>query len=138
MTCKINIASRNKRIYVNTGAIKATPVKSYADVTDDNYQLLGFLDALKDLKTISDVDIKAAISIFSYRIKKLNNKQQEEIIRYALLYPPRVRALLGAILEQLKQIKYLKKLKESINPLSTFKMGVTEKILPTASNWNII
>ena len=134
---KLNIASRNKRIYVSTKAIKATPVKSYADVTDDNFQLLGFLDAIKDLKTIPDVELKSAITIFSNRIKKLDEKQQKDFIQYTLLYPPRVKAIAGAILEKLKEEKYLKKLKENINPLTNFKIGITNKILSTATNWNI-
>ena len=122
---------------MSTKAIKATPVKSYADVTDDNFQLLGFLDAIKDLKTIPDVELKSAITIFSNRIKKLDEKQQKDFIQYTLLYPPRVKAIAGAILEKIKQEKYLKKLKEDINPLTKFKIGITNKILSTATNWNI-
>ena len=53
MAFTIQIASRKKRIYINTGAIKAKPVKSYAEVSNKNYQLLGFLDAIKDIKKTS-------------------------------------------------------------------------------------
>ena len=98
--------------------------------------MLGFLDAIKDLKTIPDVDVVAAITIFRHRIKNLNKMQQREIVQYALLYPPRVRAIVGAILEQLNQVKYLKILKESINPLSKFKIGLKNKTLIAKSNWN--
>ena len=138
MAFLIKIASRSKRIYINTGAIKATPVKSYADVTDENYQLLGFLDAMKDLKTIPDSDIKSSVNIISTKIKSLNSNQADEMINYALLYPPRVRALLGAILEKIGKDKKLEKLKESLNPLTQFKLGITPGILSTAQNWNII
>jgi len=138
MAFRIKIASRSKRIYINRGALKATPVKSYADVTDDNYELLGFLDAMKDLRIIPDIDIKAALSIFSNRINNLNDKKAQEIIQYALLYPPRVRALLGAILEQLNRKKGIDKLKYSLNPLTQFKMGIKPAYLKTATNWNIL
>jgi hypothetical protein len=138
MAFRIKIASRSKRIYINRGAVKATPVKSYAEVTDDNYQLLGFLDAMKDLKIIPDVDIKTAVNIFSNRIKQLNEKQVLEMIQYALLYPPRTRAILGAILEQLNRKKDLEKLKESLNPLTQFKLGIKPAYLKTAANWYIL
>jgi len=137
MAFRIKIASRQKRIYVNRGTIKATPVKSYADVTDSNYELLGFLDALKDIKIIPDCNPNTAVSILEGKIKKMKEEEIREIIQYALLYPPRVRALLGAILEQLNRKKEIKKLKDSLNPLSQFKLGVKEKILSTAAAWNI-
>src|SRR5690606_6304205 len=50
----IKIASRNKRITVSNGNVKASPVKSYVDVTDKNFYLLELLDALKDFKKIPD------------------------------------------------------------------------------------
>jgi hypothetical protein len=59
------------------------------------------------------------------------------MIKYALLYPPRVRALLGAMLENLKNTANTYKLKESLNPLTKFEMGLKESDLPTIKNWNI-
>ncbi|MDP3150013.1 MAG: DUF6088 family protein [Ignavibacteria bacterium] len=137
MTFRVKIACRQKRIYVNRGAIKATPVKSYADVTDNNYELLGFLDALKDLKIIHDCNPNSAVTILIEIIKKMNEVRIRGMIQCALLYPPRVRALLGAILEQLDRKKELKILKDSLNPLSQFLLGVKEKTLSTAADWNI-
>jgi hypothetical protein len=137
MAFRIKIASLSKRIYINTGAIKATPVKSYAEVTDENYGLLGFLDAMKDLNIIPDLDIQSALTVLSNIIKSLNEKQTQEIIKYALCYPPRVRALLGAILEQVNRKKGIEKLKESLNPLTHFKLGLKKTTLITALNWYI-
>lgn len=137
MAFMYSIASRSKRISINKGTLRAKPVKSYAEVTDENYELLGFLDAMKDLKKIPDTDTKTCVAILSGKIKQLKEKQTNEMIEYALLYPPRVRALLGAILEQQGRIRNLNKLKKGINPLSRFKLGVSKKILPTAPNWNI-
>jgi len=133
----LTIACRSKRIYINTATIKATPVKSYAEVTDDNYQLLGFLDAIKDLKTIPDAVIESALTIFSSRIQKLEMQKITELIEYALLYPPRVRALLGALLEQTYPNYNLSLLKDSLNPLTKFELGISHKYLKTSLNWNI-
>ena len=133
----IKIASRDRRIFINTGSLKATPVKSYVDVTEQNYQMLGFLDAMKDLKLIPDVDVNQAITIFRNRISQLNNRQLQEMIEYALSYPPRVRALLGAILETLNKTKNLDQLRTSLNPLTRFALGIEGANLKTAANWNI-
>jgi len=54
------------------------------------------------------------------------------------LYPARVRALLGAILEFKGYQKEIKPLKESLNPLSKYKLPISKKDLPTITNWNIV
>lgn len=138
VTSKLNIASRSKRIFVNAGALKATAVKSYAEVTEENYQLLGFLDAIKDFKIIPDLNSKSGIEIISSSIDALTKKQLKLLIEYALLYPARVRALLGAILEFKGYQKEIKPLKESLNPLSKYKLPISKKDLPSITNWNIV
>lgn len=137
MAFRIKIASRNKRISINRGALKADAVKSYAEVTDANYKLLGFLDAIKDIKRIPDCSVSKAVKILSSKIDKLNEKQIADLVKYALLYPPRVRALAGAMLENLKIKANIDKLKQSLNPLTTIKLGLKESELPTIQNWNI-
>ncbi len=132
------IASADKRIYINRGRIKAKPVKSYAPVTDKNYRMLGFLDAMKDLNNIPDVNKKSAILIFLSRLGKMTSKELNEFIKYGLLYPPRVRALLGSLLEQLDKTIDIKRLKNSLNPFTTYKYYLFDTALTTQQNWNII
>ncbi len=81
------------------GNIKASAVKSYAEVTDKNYKLLELLDAIKDFKKIPDLNKKSAIQILTNKILELNNKGKKELIEIALEYPPRVRAFLGDYLK---------------------------------------
>jgi hypothetical protein len=137
MSFRIKIASRSKRIYINRGTLKADAIKSYAEITDSNYELLGFLDAFKDIKRIPDCSISQAVKIMSSKITKLEEKQIAELIKYALLYPPRVRALVGAMLESLNIKANTEKLKQSLNPLTKIKLDIKEKELPTIENWNI-
>jgi len=134
---RIKIASRDKRISIDRGALKANPVKSYAKVTEGNYKLLELLDAFKDIKQIPDCPVSKAVKILRGKINNLSSKQIKGLIKYALLYPPRVRALLGAVLEGLNRIKELDILKDSLNPLTTFKLGLSEKDLSTIKNWYI-
>jgi hypothetical protein len=133
----IQIASRSRRSLGDIGTIRMSPVKSYADVTEQNYQILGFLDAMKDLKRIPDLNLSAALTIFKSRIKSLDEEQRSQLVKYALSYPPRVRAFLGAVLEDIGDASDLSLLKESLNPLTKFDLGIADSILKTASNWNI-
>ena len=136
MAFRIKIASRSKRIFINRGALKADAVKSYVEVTDTNFEILGVLDAFKDIKRIPDCSVEQAIKRLSVILKGLNEKQTTTLIKYALLYPPRVRALVGAVLQN-NGCKGLEVLKDSLNPLTIIQMGLTESELPTKSNWYI-
>lgn len=139
MAFRIKIASRSHRISINRGALKADAVKSYAEVTDKNYELLGILDAFKDIKTIPDSNVATSLAILTSKIKKLTDKQIAEMVAYALLYPARVRALLGAVLENMgKEAKSILSLKKNLNPLTKINLGLKPAHLPTIHNWNIV
>ena len=132
----IKVASKVKRVTTKIGKTQVKPVKSYVDVTNENYYLLEILDALKDFKIIADLDKKSAITILKNQICKLSDNDRSKMIRYALKYPPRTTALLGAILELSKK-SGLESLKTNLNPLTTYKLGIKEETLPTAPKWNI-
>lgn len=133
----IKIASRNKRITVSNDVVKATPVKSYIDVTDNNFYLLELLDALKDFKKIPDLDKISGIKILSKRLQEYNPATIKLLIKCGLAYPPRVRSFLGALLENIEKLSNLTALRKSLNPLSEYEYGIDTKQLPTAEKWNI-
>jgi hypothetical protein len=133
---KLKIAS-SRRINIDKGAIKASSVKSYVEVSDANYELLGYLDALKDIKRIPDCSITQAVKIMRGKIGKLREKNVDQLVKYALQYPPRVRALLGALLEYNRSNVSIKQLKNSLNPLTTFKLGLKVSDLPKMHDWYI-
>jgi hypothetical protein len=83
------------------------------------------------------VNKKSAILVLLSYLKKLTSKELEEYIKYALLYPPRVRALLGALLEKLDSTIDVKRLKNSLNPLTIYNYDLGDTALITKQNWNI-
>lgn len=133
----LKIASRDKRITVSRDNIKATPVKSYVDVTDKNFYLLELLDALKDFKKIPDLDRDSAIKIVSGKLRSFTSDEIKLLIKWSLAYPPRVRAFLGALLEKINISTDLMPLKKNLNPLSEYDYGIGRTLLSTAQNWNI-
>jgi hypothetical protein len=59
----------------------------------------------------------------------------ERLVKVAATEPPRVRAMLGAVGEQLgKSARTLKGLRESLNPVSRYDFGVL-RALPAADRW---
>jgi len=133
----IKLATRDKRIVTKVGSLQVRSVKSYTDVTNDNYYLLELLDVLKDFKTIPDTDKNQTIKFMLQAIKKLTVKEVDKLIKVAILYPPRVRALLGALLSKLNPGETYIELKKNINPLTEFTYGLTKEQLSTIENWNI-
>lgn len=132
----MRIASQQKRIAISIGTIQAKAVKSYVAVTDENYQLLGLLDALKDFNAIPDLDKASAIDILKNNILDLKPEQTRLLIACALAYPPRVRSFLGALLELTMPELDISKLKNSLNPLSVFHFGLND-LIATAGQWKL-
>ena len=58
--------------------------------------------------------------------------------QYAIKYTPRTRALLGAVLKELGLWEQSFKLKETLNPMTKYKVGISKDILPSKEYWNII
>jgi hypothetical protein len=135
IVCQITIAS-SKRIKINRENLKANGVKSYTEVTDKNYQALGLLDAFKDLKDIPDCSVKQAVRRLRAILKGLTETQTLILLECALFYPPRVRALVGAVLENIGN-KDTGNLKASLNPLTKIKIGIDETELPNKFDWYI-
>lgn len=134
---RIKIACRRKRITISSGSLQAIPASCYVDISDSNYYLLELLDALKDFKQIADLNKLSAIKILTGRLRELTPTETKQILNCSLAYPPRVRALLGALLEKTNSPIDLTKLSRSLNPLSEFDYHING-ILPTAKNWRII
>jgi hypothetical protein len=133
----IKIACREKRIFASVGSLKGKGVKSYVDVTDNNYYLLEILDALKDFNQIPDLDANSGITILADKLKILSEKEVVQLMALALKYPPRVRALLGAIIELFLPGADLTQLKNSLNPLSEYKYYISDLALPNARIWKV-
>ena len=134
----IKVASKVKRITTKIGKTQVKPTKSYIDVTRENYYLLELLDALKDFKSIPDLNKESAIALLKSKIDRLPRNELSKMVKYAVKYPPRTKALLGAILESLEKKDNIETLKATLNPLTTYNIGIKAAILPTAFNWNII
>lgn len=138
MAFRTKIASRGKRIQVSRGPLQADSVKSYVEVTNSNADVLGLLDAFKDIKRIPDSSVGQSVRRLASILRDLDGKQIASLVRYAMAYPPRVKALVGAVLQYNGyQEKELEQLKDSLNPLTTIKLGLKETELPTKNNWYI-
>lgn len=136
----IQVASRDKRITVKVGNLRVKPVKSYVDVSNENYNLLGLLDAIKDFKNIPDRDTENTLLQLRQLLKALDRNDLLQLSDIVLSYPPRTRALTGALLEWIgtkDNDNLIRKIANSLNPLSTYSFSISGKVLPAAEKWKI-
>jgi hypothetical protein len=111
-------------------------VQAYTQPTGENVEWLVLLDAIKDQKRF-DLSSQERIAIFKALLQKYADSL-DRIISLAILYPPMVRAFLGALLETEAYPIDTVALRESLNPLTTYKLGYSETELPTRKKWNIV
>lgn len=135
---RTKVATTVRKNSINRELIKVDFVKSYNLITEENYQLLGLLDAIKDIKDIPDTTISNSIIILKNIIKDLSQKELVQMVDCSLTYPPRVRALLGAILEEINTTQLLlDRIKASLNPFTKIFISISEDSCPTIKTWNI-
>lgn len=123
---KINIAGTTLKV------VKGNIAHLNGIATDDAALIL----SLRNIKKIPDVSLKDALAKIKNQLK--DPKRVNTIIHLAKSESPRVRALIGAIVQSngFNDDK-LQQLKKTLNPLSKYNLGV-KQFLPTAQDWNII
>ena len=106
-------------------------------ITRENVPLLQILDSVRYIKKIPDTTVEASGKRFLAILKRLDEKEQRSLVRMALKYPPATRALLGALLDQMRKTELTGRLFRSLNPITKYKLAGAGKELSAADKWNI-
>jgi len=135
----IQIGTNQYRRPLKRGNYKISFVLQANKITRTNYKLLQILDAVRFVRSIpattTDEACKRIIQIF----KELTAEEQAKITNLALNYTDYVRALCGAILEVNNANKsLLTLLSNSLNGVSSYKLDISNNILPTKMKWRIV
>ncbi|MBD2717256.1 hypothetical protein J7E24_15820 [Hymenobacter sp. ISL-91] len=100
--------------------------------------LLQWLEVLRDLRRIPDARPDEVLSRVQRFIKGLSPARRSRLVELALgQAPPRARAVLGAVLEQQADQKGAARLRATLNPLTTYRLGLSAAALPNCAAWNI-
>ena len=134
----ITIGKNDIRPKLKRGIYNIHFVKQKNKITRKNIYLLKILDSIRNIKKIPDSSINKSSQRFLWIIKSLDCNELESLIKLAFKYTPATRALLGALVETSGvKVRNLDDLRKSLNPISTYQLTVSKKILPKAKNWNI-
>jgi hypothetical protein len=112
-------------------------IKQKNNITKDNIPLLQILDAIRTIKKIPDTTITNSCIRFIAILRQLKEKDLLLIMRLANKYPPATRALLGAMLDEIKSTK-TETLFNTLNPITKYKLAGAFSVLSTAEKWNIV
>ena len=135
----IEIAHHSKHYERKLKYLKIKFVRStLRDIPEDaDVTLLMILDSLKDIKNIMDASPDDAVRRLLWIIKRMEKERVEKMVDYALHYPPRVRAILGAILEHARHKRLRSVLKATLNPQTEYLVGLKNS-LPNLRKWKLV
>jgi hypothetical protein len=132
----IQIGRNDPRPALTRDRYKIKFIRQKNTITKDNISLLQLLDAIRYIRSIPDSSVSASCQRLLALIKQRTEADIASMVRLAQKYPPATRALLGALLQQISA-QESPLLKQSLNPITTYDLGITANTLPTAPNWNI-
>lgn len=122
---------------------KLTPIRSVrirtvkASVRPEawNIKLLQLLDAIRDFKKIPATTPDESIRRLIVLLAKLQTEDLRNLIGLSENYSPATRAALGAMLDSFGI--NTETIKKSLNGLTKYNLGISDKVLPNKKNWNI-
>lgn len=135
---RIQIAKNQIRPNFKRERYSISFIRQKNTITKENIPLLQILDTIRYIKKIPDATVEASCKRLLSIIKNLSEKDQSTMVRLALKYPPVTRALVGALLEELKKSSLTEPLHQSINPITKYKLKGVGNVLRTAAKWNIV
>ncbi|PLW79449.1 hypothetical protein C0585_07725 [Candidatus Woesearchaeota archaeon] len=135
---KIQIGTNNVRPKRKREKYQILFVKQKNIISKENIQYLQFLDSIRFIKKIPDTTIEKSFNILTQKLKSFSNAEIDKIINLSFKYSPAIRALLGLMLSEINMKNKTNKLKNSLNPLSTYKIPELANKYDNASYWSIV
>jgi len=133
------IACNGGRQEKDFGTIRIKKIVSRIPIQEKDVKLLQYLDALKDIKKISDSEINQSLEIIYRYVVELSEKQQKRLLTLGVkYYGPQVKALLGMLFTRSGLcLLDLKKIQDLLNPVTVYKLKLDRSVWPNAVRWNI-
>ncbi|MDL2239342.1 DUF6088 family protein [Bacteroidales bacterium OttesenSCG-928-K03] len=135
----LQIGVNKYRRSIIRGQYKISFILQPNTITKNNTELLQILDAVRFITKIPATTPDEACLRLQQIFKELSPEKQLKLVKLSLKYTNYVRALCGAILEQIgANTELLIKLKQSLQGLTTYKIPISETVLPKKNKWNIV
>ena len=134
---EIVIASKNYQPPRKIAGLSIRYRRATIQSSSVSVEVLQILDSLRIIKKIPGSSVNEALASIISKIESLSFETRKELLSCAEKYNPSVRALTGAIISGRFSSLDVSSLKSSLNPLSVYKIGISQNILPNKKDWNI-
>ena len=134
----IEIGSRIRKNKTSRGTYSIRFILQPNDITRVNIPLLQILDTVKAVKSIPDTTINDTVARLSAIVNALSDKDVTQLTTLSLKYSPQTRALVGGLLGPRLSESQVTKLRNTLNPMTVYKLGISDAVLPNCNNWYIV
>lgn len=135
----LQIGVNKYRRAIKRGQYKISFVLQPNTINKNNIELLQILDSVRFINEIPATTPDEACVRLLQIFKELLPEKQKRLVKLSLKYTNYVRALCGAMLEQIgAESELLDKLKKSLIGITAYKIPISETTLPTKIKWNIV
>lgn len=132
----IEIRGNNSSRSTKIGKLRIKYIKSDDIFRGEDTQVLQLLDALQDIRKIPDTNVNDTYLEIKSKILRLPEVQVKRLFYFSKNRKPRIRALVGSILEK-KFPELSLTLFKTLNSLTTYKLGFDEGIISNMKKWKI-
>ena len=134
----IQIGTNKSRRAVKRDKYTISFIMQQNTITKKNIEILRILDAIRFIREIPATTPNEACIRLKEIIKDLNDEQKEMLVKCSLKYTNYVRALCGAILEDIGYDgNSLDSIRKSLNGVTNYHLPISESVLPNKQNWRI-
>jgi hypothetical protein len=132
----LQIGVNKYRRAIKRGQYKISFVLQANAINKNNIELLQILDSVRFINEIPATTPNEACARLQQIFRELSPDKQKRLVRLSLKYTNYVRALCGAMLEHIEaEPELLDKLKKSLQAITSYKVPVSETVLPTKLKW---
>ena len=136
ISSSILIGTNKYRRPITRNGVKVSFLLQENTITSSNIPLLRILDALRLIKEIPATSPDECLTNILKAINALPDARKKELAELSLAYTPYVKALLGAIFENLGLDTEI--ISRTLNGVTSYKLPISDKVLSNKRNWNII
>ena len=134
----LQIGTNKYRRAIKRGMYNISFIVQPNKITKKNIELLRILDAIRFIKEIPATTPNEACSRLISIISQLPEEKKIALSNLVLKYSPSVQAICGAILEKTGvENSILKKISDSLNPVTEYNMPISESVLPNKKKWRL-
>jgi predicted transcriptional regulator of viral defense system len=136
ISSSILVGTNKYRRPITRNGVKISFLLQENTITSNNIPLLRILDALRLIKDIPATSPDECVTNICKAINALSMEQKRELAELSLAYTPYVRALLGAIYENMEL--ETETISKTLNGVTSYKLPISDKVLSNKRIWNII